>query len=62
MAIKINGNTVFSDSRVLQNIQSTDSVADEILAAAIAQNTNIDVTILDSSGNPIHVFGGAPAP
>lgn len=49
MAIKISGNTVISDTRVLENITDCDVTTDAAINNAIKNQNNI-LRIIDSNG------------
>lgn len=57
MALVLDGTTVVSDSRQLQNLDDTDSITRLTIADSLRYNDN-KIEIQDSSGNPVHTIYG----
>jgi hypothetical protein len=57
MAIQIAGTDVFTNARQLK-VRSADADVQASLRAALRENDD-KIRILDSSGNPIHVYFGS---
>lgn len=55
MAIKVTGNTVISDTKVLENISNTDVITDTTINSSIIKQGNV-LRIYDSAGEEIRTL------